>query len=185
MMTAILVLLVLFAIVMFVGFGALIEMFHQLRQVRAYLEMVDKPTPLDLGASWGVTPSTVGLPEPLDRADFALVLFLSDKCGTCHTLAESLQTQGLPPIMWLVLEPTSGDATDFIERYRLGERLTVDDDERIAAKLGLTITPAAIAIEHGRMVRAQTVPSTRQLYAAMPTAAPVRTLTPTGVIERP
>lgn len=186
MMAAVVVLLAAFAVVMFIQFGALVEMFHQLRQVRLYLEMVDKPTPLDLGVSMNATPGSVGLPSALDRADFALILFLSDKCGTCHTLAESLRTQGMPSIVWLVMEPTSGDASSFIELYQLRDRLVVDDGEHIAARLGLTITPAAIAVEHGRMVRAQTVPSVRQLHAAMPTAAPARTLAPlepVGVTE--
>jgi len=156
--------------VVFIQFGAMIEMFEQIRQMRIYLDMVDKPTVLDLGASQGRLASGAGLPANLDAVPRALVLFLSNKCETCRTLAAALDGGALPPHLWVVVVPVlSGDASQFLEDFRLyGDRILVDADHAITDAIGLDITPAAIALEAGRMVEAHTVPTVRQLYASLP-----------------
>jgi hypothetical protein len=163
----------------FIAFGVLVEMFDQLKQVRKYLELVDTPTTLDLADRAGKLPSSVALPSRLDQVHRAVVLFLSNKCETCHTIAESLAGIELPNGLWVVLVPvTSGKFDDFLKRYPLrGDRLLIDDGQVIAARIGLDITPAAVIVEDGRMVRAQTVPTVRQLYVAL-RAEPKRILVP-------
>jgi hypothetical protein len=165
-----LALICLIGAVVFIQFGAMIEMFEQIKQMRIYLDMVDKPTVLDLGASQGLLASGVGLPAVLDSTPRAAVLFLSNKCETCRTLAAALDGGALPPHLWLVVVPVlSGDASQFLEDFRLyGDRILVDADHAITDAIGLDITPSAITLEAGRMVEAHTVPTVRQLYASLP-----------------
>jgi hypothetical protein len=164
---AVLGLLGVFGALLFVQFGALVEMFQQVKQIRGYLDMVDTPTPLELGPSNGARPSSVGLPSVLDESAEALVLFISNKCETCVVLAQSLAGGDLPEGLWLVVVPVLSDPKEFLDQFRLrGERVLIDDG--LSNRIGLDITPAAVLIERGRMTEAHTVPSVRQLYASIP-----------------
>lgn len=167
---------VLLAAAIFIAFGVLVEMYNQLAQVRKYLELVDTPTSLDLGKNVGETASSVGLPVELDSAGRAVLLFLSNKCETCLTIAESLVGAELPSGLWVALVPVmSGDMTDFLNRYPLrGQRILLDGVSDIASRLGLDVTPSAVIIEDGRMRSAQTIPTIRQLSVALhPKKTPV------------
>jgi hypothetical protein len=180
MITVLLILVCLLAVVAFIQFGALIEMFQQLHQVRRHLDMFDTPGPIDLGVSQGLPPSELGLPAQLDGAEQAVVLFLSDKCKGCFDIAATLAGSALPPGLWVMIVPvTGGDASEFVERYLLrGERIMVDLDELVAGRLGLDVTPAALIVKDGRLDAAQTVPSPRQLYAMLPAPTARRLLVP-------
>lgn len=169
MTTVLLVLVCLLAAVVFVQFGALVEMFNQLQQVRRHLDMFDMPNQIDLGAAQGLRASAIGLPAELDDAEHAMVLFLSNKCQTCFTLARALAGGALPPSLWLVVVPVSGgDASEFVREYQLfGERILVDEEERIVSRLGMDVTPAAVIMKAGHVQEAHTVPTARQLFAAL------------------
>lgn len=174
MTTALLVLVCVLAVTVFVMFSALIEMFHQLKQVRDHLEMFDKPRPVELApGAIGSTPSTVGLPGILDDAGEAVVLFLSNRCQTCFQLADSLRG-ALPAKLWLVVLPVGGtDAAEFTNQFELrGERVLVDGEMQIATKLGVDSTPIAIGVSTGRIQQARSVPSVRQLRAMLSTQSP-------------
>lgn len=179
MITVLLILVCLLAVVAFIQFGALIEMFQQLHQVRQHLDMFDTPNPMELGESHGVAPSSIGLPTELDAGQ-SVVLFLSNKCKGCFDIAATLAGGALPAGLWVVIVPvTGGDASDFVAQYQLtGERVIVDIDERISGRLGLDITPAALIVNDGRIEVAQTVPSPRQVYAMLPHATARRVLVP-------
>jgi hypothetical protein len=143
--------------------GSQVEMYRTIEQLREYSGLVDQPMPLDLPADR--TPSRVGLPATLDTAVRGVVLLLSDRCGTCRSIAASLDGTAHPDLT-LVVEPGPGadGAGELALNYRLDpERTVIDRDGRIASGLGLKVTPAAVVIEHGRMTRASSVPSTRQL----------------------
>jgi hypothetical protein len=153
----------------FVAFGVIVELYSQLAQIRKYLELVDTPTTLDLGDNAGQMASSVGLPAELDGTERAVVLFLSNKCETCITIAENLAGAPLPAGLWVALVPVlSGDMTDFLARYPLrGNHVLLDGVSAIAARIGLDVTPAAVIIDRGRLTAAQTVPTIRQLYVAL------------------
>jgi hypothetical protein len=164
-----LVLLCVLSAVVFVQLGALIELFRQVQQIRIAMDLEDRRMPLSLGKAQGVPASAVGLPEQLDGARAAMVLFLSNKCATCHSLAAALRG-AVPMTMWIVVEPVFGDdAEPFVEEFQLaGERTLIDRGGQISGRLGLSVTPSAIFIEDGRLHRAETVPSSRQLFSMMP-----------------
>ncbi|QKW34521.1 hypothetical protein HUT06_11195 [Actinomadura sp. NAK00032] len=169
MTLALLILVCVLAALVFIAFSALVEMFHQLKQIREYLEIEDSPVLIDLGDAAGTVPSAAGLPAELDTAGRATVLFLSNKCRTCFTLAAALQGRVRPPGLWIVVVPVLGDAAEFIDLFDLrGERVVLDEDEHVVNRLGIDATPAAVLVEDGRMVKAHSVPSSRQMFAALP-----------------
>jgi hypothetical protein len=156
-------------IIVFVMFGALVEMYQQLAQVRKHLGMFDAPGPIDLGDRLNVAPSAVGLPGYLDGADQSVVLFLSNKCETCIALAEVLGGDALPPRLTLVIVPVfQGEAQQFIDRFQLHHERTIGDtDGKIVKQLKLDTTPVAIVVTDGVLERAQTVPTSRQLFTLL------------------
>jgi hypothetical protein len=118
-------------------------------------------------AQVGARPSSVGLPASLDSAVWSVVLLLSDKCGTCRSIAAALDG-AVPRNVLIVIEPDVGDEAELILSYELDpDRTVIDPRRRISGKLGIRTTPSAIVVEHGRLVRATTVPSSRQLHALL------------------
>jgi hypothetical protein len=125
---------------------------------------------VEMGDIAGNPPSSYGLPRALDSASVCIVLFLSDRCATCHALASGLAGV-LPPGLWLVLEAQGPQsAKEFLARYNLARtsRLCVDAAGAIAAKLGLRTTPVAFRVTEGRLTGATTVPSSRYLASIVP-----------------
>jgi hypothetical protein len=178
-MPVIVVLLCLFGVLLFVQMGALVELFQQVKQIRIHLDMVDRPIPLDLGEAKGAFPSEIGLPVELDAASNAVVLFLSNRCGSCHTIASYFEGGTLPKRLWLVVVPVTGDGQEFVESYRLyGDRIIVDRGQEVVGRLGMDVSPAALLIENGRIEGGQTVPTMRQLYELIPASETKYRLTP-------
>jgi hypothetical protein len=157
----------------FVLFGALIELYRDVRQLREAAGILDRPLSIDIGAVAHAAPSSVGLPPALDAAASAIVLFLSDKCATCRVLAAALDTV-VPPGVCVVME--AGDvqsATRFLNAYGLtpeaaGGMVCLDTSREIADRLGLDVTPVAFRVENGKLASATTVPSARYLFSILP-----------------
>lgn len=160
---------VVFGVLVFLLLGALVELYRSVEQLREHSGLLDRPRPVDLVSS-GIRPSTVGLPAHLDGVPGAVVLFLSDKCATCRSIAAALDG-AVPRDVVLVLDAggaaEAAGGAELTLRYDLGERVVVDHDRVIADRLGIRITPVAVVVEQGRLVRASTVPSTRQMYALL------------------
>jgi len=165
---AVYVLVVLVGALALLLLGAQVEMYRGLEQLRDYAGLIDRPTPVDLGRVAGQRPSEVGLPVWLDSATRAVVLFLSDKCATCRSIAAALEGS-LPPGLVIVVDPGTADAPEELSlTYELDPQKTVIDlDRRIMRRLGQEITPLGLVVENGRLARASTVPSTRQLYTLL------------------
>lgn len=170
---------IVLATVVFVMCGVVTELFRDVRQLREAMGILDRPLDIDIGALVGTRPSSHGLPAALDSTPTALVVFLSDRCGTCRSIAAGLGGK-LPPLVWVVLEArTPESAAKFVEAYTMGEllregRLVVDVDGGVAARVGLDITPAGFRVEDGRLARATTVPSRRYLLSILPTPLQLR-----------
>jgi hypothetical protein len=155
------------AVALTVMFGAQVEQFDQLKQLRRVLELEDVTTPVALPHGRGLLASQVGLPAGLDHMPEARVLFLSTKCSTCFVLAEAFRGGVIPDTTtWVVVVPVTGPVNEFMERFELsGERFLVDQTLAIVNSLGLDVTPSMVRISEGRVVEAHTVPSVRQLKA--------------------
>jgi hypothetical protein len=162
------------ALLLAVLFGALVEMFRDVRQIRDALGILDRPLSVDIGEVAGTRPSVHGLPRDLDSAASALVLFLSDRCDTCRALAAGL-AKPLPENVWIVLEAHSPDsAATFLGAHglargtTLAERVVVDVAGEIAGHVGLDTTPICFRLQDGVIDHATTVPSSRYLTSILP-----------------
>ncbi|HJU90372.1 MAG TPA: hypothetical protein VJ672_13335 [Gemmatimonadaceae bacterium] len=161
------------ALLTFVLLGVMIELYRDVRQLREVNGILDRPLDVDVGEVAGTEPSRYGLPRALDGVASGLLLFLSDRCGTCHALAAGFDG-ALPPGLWVVLEARGPEATEeFLARYRFtaastAGRLWVDVAGRVADQIGLRTTPVAFRIENGRIAGATTVPSRRYLSSILP-----------------
>ena len=174
------------ALLTFVLFGVVIELYRDVRQLREVSGILDRPLEVDVGDVGGTTPSNYGLPEALDSVASAILLFISDRCGTCHALAAGFKGV-LPPGLWVVLVARSPESTEeFLASHQLTAmstdgRLAVDVAGKIADRIGLRTTPVGFRVENGRLVSATTVPSTRFLSSILPNRVRLerRALSPT------
>lgn len=150
-------------------FGALIEMFEQLKQLRRVFGFEDGTNAVDIPDAAGMRPSEAGLPAVLDDLDrSALILFVSDICASCRGLAEGLRGGTFHNDLWVVVVHVSSRAEAFVEEFALyGDRVINDVDQSIVSALGVTMTPVALIVSEGRIDRAQTVPSLHQLEVAL------------------
>jgi hypothetical protein len=161
------------ALLLFLMFGVVIELFRDVRQLRDVAGILDRPLEVDVGELAGTAPSSHGLPRALDSVASAIVLFLSDRCGTCHALATGFHA-GLPAGLWVVLEARSPRSSEeFLASHELTPatthgRLLVDVAGQIAERMGLRTTPVGFRVENGRLVAATTVPSSRYLASILP-----------------
>lgn len=173
MVTIALISVALLALLVFVLFGALLEMYRDIRQLREAIGILDQPLNVDVGPVAGTNPSNYGLPQALDSAVSALILFLSERCGTCRSLAAGLSIP-LPPGLWIVLEARDTDsAVTFLNSFNLNrltldEHVVVDVGGKIAYRIGLDTTPIGFRVENGAIVSATTVPSSRYLNTILP-----------------
>ena len=152
--------------------GAQVELFRSVAQLREYAGLIDRPAEVELGAARGATPSSIGLPASLDAASAAVVLFLSDKCATCRSIAGALEGH-VPAGALLVI--TSGGDPD--EPPALGldldpARTVLDPAGSVMERLGAKVTPLGVMVRDGRLDRATTVPSTRQFYTLLESTRP-------------
>ena len=179
MVTLALILVAVLAALNFLMFGALVELFKDVRQLRDIVGVLDRPLDLSIGRVAETPPSQYGLPNAIDAEKAALVLFLSDKCSTCRILAASLK-QGVPPGLWVVIEAgTRGAAQAFLEAFDLDKkqadgRVLVDVDGAIASRIGLDTTPVGFHVKNGRFVNATTVPSVRYFQSIVPAPVPLK-----------
>ena len=168
-----LVLVIGLAAVTFLLLGAQVEMFRNLTQLREQAGLSDRPTPVSLGKARGTRASDVGLPAALDDETSAVVLFLSDKCFVCRSIAAGLAGT-LPHGVWLVLDPGTAPR-DAQLSPTLGfdtDDVTIDPDRTIMKRIGIESTPLTIVVEHGRLARASGITSTRQLYETVGATVP-------------
>jgi len=173
MATVALIVVGVLALLMAVLFAALVEMYRDVRQIREAVGILDRPLDVEIGRVAGTRPGNYGLPRALDSATSALVLFLSDRCATCHALAAGF-SKPLPSALWVVVDARNPEtAADFLTRYGLSEaessgRLLVDSGGEIAGRIGLQTTPVGFRIQDGVIASATSIPSSRYLTSILP-----------------
>ncbi len=167
-------------LVALVSFAAQRELFHQITQIRQTLHLDDTARLADVSHLEGAAPSAYGLPSALDAIPSAHILVLSSTCHTCHTIAAQL-SGGLPSGLWLLVEergaPPAGTddlGGSMTGQYGLrGERVIVDEDARIAGRLGVATTPLLLRVSQGRFADGVVLTSRRQLWTILPDALPI------------
>ena len=178
----------LLAIGEFLLFGALAEAYRDLKQIREFSGLIDRPLPVELGPAQDEPPSILGLHPDLDSAVQAVTVYLDRRCGTCQSIVRSLNG-GIPEGIWLVIIDESVDqAFAWLGDAGLEEgspgarRVMVTSPEAVEQQLGGVATPLAIEIEHGRLTRAKIITSIRQFYGLVPATRTLAAQVPEGVI---
>lgn len=158
------VVLAAFALALFLIFGALIEMFRTIEQIRVETGIMDSLTQIEIPLRDGLA-SFAGLPTELEHRERSLLLVLSEMCTTCRQLADRL-VGDMPDGLWVVYEARSYDTGQhWLSQYGLANHphVVVDSEGPIAQRLGIQISPAVIRLRDGVVAAAHTVPSLRRL----------------------
>jgi hypothetical protein len=151
--------------------AALVEVFRQLAELRRTLNLQDQAIPLNLKSGEFRT-DEIGLPPELAVEPRSIVVFLSEKCATCLTIAEAFRG-GSPATVWFVL-PSPPEPVGLLATLAdSARRVVVDEYDEIANRLGLHVTPAVLSISYGEITRAQAVASPRQVLGLIPTVTPL------------
>jgi hypothetical protein len=159
------ILILIVAVVLLLG--AQIELLEQVKQMRRVFGLEDGSKPIELPEWVGRDASEAGLPE-LAGESWSLVLFISNTCATCHTLADGMRGGQLPEHLWVAIANVRDTGHDFQQEFALyGERIIVDESAVIMTKLGLSVTPVGLVLENGKIQRCLTIPSLHQLDIAM------------------
>lgn len=145
--------------------GALVEVFRQLADVRAALNLDDQPRPVNVLHA-GIPARQFGLPEQLDALPEAIVIFLSATCGTCFAIAEAFRG-GAPDSVWFVVSAERNHRI-LHPLSALGDRVIVDPGAEIAGRLSLEILPMVLSLRFGAILRAHAVSSPRQVLNLVP-----------------
>lgn len=161
---------VVLTFVMAVSSAALVEVFRQLAELRAVLNLKDEPNPIGLKAG-ELYADEIGLPKEIATQPEAIVVFLSPKCATCLTIAEAFRG-GSPATVWFVLISLPAPATLMEALAESAERVILDEDDAIADRIHLHITPSVLATSFGKITRAHAVSSARQVLGLIPTTIP-------------
>jgi hypothetical protein len=162
----------LLAVVLAVVCAALVEVFRQLAEIRASLNLDDRALPLGL-LNMDVSVTEIGLPEELATAPEVIVVFLSTKCATCLSIAEAFRG-GAPSSVWFALQSDEAGLTKLTAPLeRSSDRIVADVGGKIASRIGLDVTPSVLTVQYGQIVRAQAVSSVRQVLAAVPVVAAI------------
>lgn len=171
-----LALVALLAVGEFLLFGALAECYRDMKQFRKLSGLIDFPTPVELGEALEQAPSSIDLPSDLDSAVRAVVVYVDSRCSTCRSIVGSLNG-GIPAgITLVVIADSIEQAFSWLgesgidEHSTAASQVTIMSPEDVEKRLGSVVTPLAIEIEYGRLVRAKIVPSVRQFYALVPAA---------------
>jgi hypothetical protein len=143
---------------------ALVDQYKGLLQIRNDLRLSDIPHDLSLIDGKGVRASAAGLPAAVDAEELAVVVIFSTKCTACVTVARGLKG-GIPPPGWALIAAGSEEqCQDFQRQVGLtGDRILMDVGGRIADNLNVRTFPSAVVFSNGEPVRAETIPSYRQL----------------------
>jgi len=147
---------------------ALLEVLKQIGQVRQRLDLDDRPIPVGIGQTAGTEfTHRVG---PLEAGvQTAVLVFLSDDCSTCRTvaagLAEIIETAE-PGVQ--VVPIVHGRDRQSAEAFMLDANLRrewgiVDEDDEIAISLGLNLRPVALVVLDGIVTDAAMVRSPSQV----------------------
>jgi hypothetical protein len=157
---------IVLGIVVLLLLGAVVEMYRSIEQLREYGGLIDRPRTMQLAVK-GDRPSTLGVPQEMDSLASALILFLSDKCGTCRSIASKLQA-GIPDNVFVIVDPGVGEDREQELSYDLDpEKTIIDRTGAISKRAGIDVTPSAIVVENGRISRGSTLPSARQFYTLL------------------
>jgi uncharacterized protein YjeT (DUF2065 family) len=136
---------------------SLVEVFEGLKQVRELTGLNDASEPVDIAKAFGTPPVAHGISFGYPTG---ILLFVSPKCASCHALAATFAKN--PPARTHVVITAGQDGGTWADEYKLSSTsYTIDRDQSIADRVGITATPVAVLVHEGLITRAATAPSRR------------------------
>lgn len=168
MTAALLTITVLLSILTALMFGALVEMYRQLAQLRADSGLLDVPIAIDARPAAALPAEQLGFrvpSEPTNETDRHAILFLSDSCSTCASVARGVPFKFTHRLTILVEARDETSAAEWMATNGLTElpQAHYDRDRVIADGLGVDVIPSVVLFENGESVGAHTVPSPRHI----------------------
>ena len=149
-------------------FGALVEIYRQVDQLRQQAGLMDEPISLDFDSTASL--EAIGEPAIWEGAQHNgrfVVLVLSTSCTTCAAVASGLPRKRTPNLVCLVVAGREEEALAWMTQQGLehGPYARADIRGRISERFGLSTSPVAIRFEGTRPVGATTVPSKQHTKA--------------------
>jgi hypothetical protein len=146
-------------------FGALVELFRQVDQMRLKLGLVDEVQGVDFSQGVSLSSLPIELIDGLAPEGRFAILFLSVSCTTCSRVVEGIPAKRTPNLLVLVQAATRHEAAEWLSKQGLEEnpRVAWDVDQRIASALAISVTPACVQFEGLISTAATTVPSVLRL----------------------
>lgn len=175
MTVAALILAALAAVAALLAVTALLELFENVKQLREFTGLSDRPVEFDVSSLMFKSPSSFALPDRLDRGS-GIVLFVSASCRACHTLVSYLATTYTSDETWptpltvIVTNTEHALAAEWFAEAGLSWNSfrLFDENSKIAKALGIDATPVALFVEGGQIERGVGVPSARWLASMLP-----------------
>jgi hypothetical protein len=163
--TALLAIVGALAVFVLLLFGAMVELYRQILQLRQYVGLIDQSRALSFNTDLTLSDIPIPATAEIGDGDRTALLILSDRCTTCHEIAAHLPGVRRGNLLVLVEARTAADATQWLaDRGMVLDQWTAYDEGGIvAALMGVMVTPAIVKYEGKYPVAASTVPSTRQL----------------------
>ncbi len=165
MNAALVIVLIVDTLLLVLLLGAQIELFRDLAQIREATGAIDTPAPLDISPVLGSKLTDIGFPETIEFGDRGIVLFLSDRCATCRTIARDIAGKDLSGLAVVLIRDSLPNGATAPSRYNWrNDRIVIDSGGSLSAAAGIDTTPAAVLIESRAIRGASSIPSTRALY---------------------
>jgi len=144
-------------------FAALVEMFRQLEQLRENVGIADTARAIEFLRSYPLADLGISVPEDGAQIDRAAIVFLSDSCTTCASVAKSIPRKHTPRLRVVLHSYDEHAAQGWLSSLGLDALNTVqfDPTRSAALALGVTVVPCVVKFEDGHAVSAHTMPSGR------------------------
>ena len=161
-MVLIVIALVVLGLLQIVSLFALVDQYRGLLQIRERLELRDNAQELQI-AEGAAHASATKLPPAFATNTVTAALFLSTKCASCLSVAQSLKGRA-PRGAWVVIVGAERDCVELQASVGLSdERVLIDTGGQIADQLRVRTYPSALLFVRGELSAARTVPSGREL----------------------
>jgi hypothetical protein len=163
---ALLILIGVFLVTTAFSLAAAYEALQQVRDLRDLLNLHNDPVPLQLTHEARLAPEL--LPDSIGTLPEAMLLFLSNKCTNCISIAKAID-QAVPDRCWVVVEEVTAASSPIIARLiEANDRVLADTGGQLAGALGLATTPSVVKLAFGEIQSVFGISSVRHVELLAP-----------------
>lgn len=155
--------LVVITVILALLFGALVELYRQVQNIQD--QTIGAPTEIDvrIGAEIPENIITERFGAEADESTRHAILFLSDSCATCYTIARELPRRQSLPLAVMIVAPSKSTADEWLSRARLSDYPGVfyDANRQVAEHFGVSVSPSVLLFEKRCLVEGWALPAPR------------------------